>query len=111
MHSALRINSSALAPQQINMASGCALQGAGDVASGKVLILHYEGPSLDYQQHNQNKEASKQANKQTTKTSELGTGEMSQWVKAGAANSSRWKERTKSLYVDVSWLVTVVVII
>lgn len=68
MHSALRINSSALAPQQISMASGCALQGGGDVVSGKVLVLHYEGPSLDYQQHNQNKEASKQANNKNLRT-------------------------------------------
>lgn len=52
----------------------------------------------------------KQANKQTTQTSELGTGEMSQWVKAGVANSSWWKERTKSLYIGVSWLVTVVIL-
>lgn len=64
MHSVLRINFSALAPQQINMASGCELQGAGDVAGGEVFVLHYEGPSRDYQQHNQNKQANKQQNPQ-----------------------------------------------
>lgn len=39
--------------------------------------------------------------KQTTKPSELGTGEMSPWVKADVANSSRCKKRTKSLYIGV----------
>lgn len=102
MHSALRINSSALAPQQINMASGCELPGAGDVVGGEVFILHYEGPSRDYQQHNQNKQAS-------NKTLRTGDRRDESVGKAGVANSSRWKERTESLYIGVPWLVTAVI--
>lgn len=61
---------SALALQQINMASSCKLQGAGDVVSGKVFAFSMKAQALvpnttiKTKQHNE--------------TSELGTEEMAQ---------------------------------